>query len=263
MEPERVSLDPMRSRDVGWLILGVLLGALALYYLLWRTDGLSPGHLLARTTADWRGKTEPLAPVPTIPFPATASPAPPTPPPTISGAAPAGEESPSPLPALSPPTLPTPALDDFAALKGRSIAFPLRGYRLADLKDTFEERRGASRRHEALDILAPRGTPVLAVDDGSVAKLFESKQGGLTVYQFDDREGYAYYYAHLDRYADGLKEGMILKRGDPVGTVGTTGNAAPDTPHLHFAIFRLGPEKRWWEGTPVNPFSLFVSGEGR
>ncbi|MBC8646981.1 MAG: M23 family metallopeptidase, partial [Thermoanaerobaculia bacterium] len=162
----------------------------------------------------------------------------------------------------SPPSA-TPSFGDFAGLRGRSIGFPLRGYRLADLKDTFHERRGSSRLHEAMDILAPRGTPVLAVGDGRVAKLFESKQGGLTVYQFDDRERYAYYYAHLDRYAEGLKEGAILERGDPVGTVGTSGNAPPDTPHLHFAIFRLGPEKRWWEGTPVNPFPLFVTGEGR
>jgi murein DD-endopeptidase MepM/ murein hydrolase activator NlpD len=245
----------MRARDVGWLILGVLLGALSLYYVLWRTDGLSPGHVLARTTADWGGHTERPGPIPTIPFPATPSPAPAIP----SDPQPAAGDSAAPSPALSPPALPTPSLDDFAALKGRSIAFPLRAYRLAELKDTFDEQRGASRRHEALDILAPRGTPVLAVDEGPVAKLFESKQGGLTVYQFDTRERFAYYYAHLDRYADGLKEGMILKRGDPVGTVGTTGNAAPDTPHLHFAIFRLGPEKRWWEGTAVNPFPLFVT----
>lgn len=247
----------MRARDVGWLILGILLGALSLYYVLWRTDGLSPGHLLARTTADWGGHTEAAGPIPTIPFPATPSPAPAAIPGAVS---PAAGEAAAPSAALTPPALPTPSLDDFASLKGRSIAFPLRGYRLADLKDTFEEQRGDARRHEALDILAPRGTPVLAVDDGPVAKLFESKQGGLTVYQFDDRERYAYYYAHLDRYVDGLKEGMILKRGDPVGTVGTTGNAAPDTPHLHFAIFRLGPEKRWWEGAAVNPFPLFVTG---
>ena len=245
----------MRARDVGWLLLGMLLGALAIYYLLWRTDGLVPGHVLGRTTADWRGKREPLPPVPTIRFPVIH------PSPLVTPPGPA--DTPLVIGEPTPPPSATPSFDDFAGLKGRSIGFPLRGYRLADLKDTFHERRGSSRLHEALDILAPRGTPVLAVGDGRVAKLFESKQGGLTVYQFDDRERYAYYYAHLDRYADGLKEGVILKRGDPVGTVGTTGNAAPDTPHLHFAIFRLGPEKRWWEGTPVNPFSLFVTGEGR
>lgn len=125
------------------------------------------------------------------------------------------------------------------------------------IRDSFEEMHGGHR-HEAIDILSPRGTPVVAVDDGPVSKLFTSKQGGLTVYQFDPRGEYCYYYAHLDRYAEGLTEGAQLKRGDRVGYVGTTGNAPPDTPHLHFTIFRLGPEKRWWEGVAVNPYSLWA-----
>jgi peptidoglycan LD-endopeptidase LytH len=102
--------------------------------------------------------------------------------------------------------------------------------------------------------MAARGTPVLATADGKVVKLFTSKPGGLTVYQFDPDERYAYYYAHLDRYAEGLAEGQTLRRGDLVGYVGSTGNASPDAPHLHFAIFRLGPERQWWKGTPVNPY---------
>lgn len=134
---------------------------------------------------------------------------------------------------------------------------PVAGARTMDLRDNFEESRG-SRRHEAIDILAPRGTPVVAADEGRVAKLFTSKQGGLTVYQFDREEKYAYYYAHLDRYAEGLKEGGYLRAGDPVGSVGTTGNAPKDTPHLHFAIFELGPEKRWWEGKPLNPYPFLM-----
>lgn len=241
----------MRARELGWLLLGALLGALALYYVLWRTDGLAPGHLLARTTADWGRKGDPIAPVPTIPFPTAQPTVPATRPPLLASGAPAATET-------APPEVPTPAFADFAALKGRSIAFPLRGYRISELKDTFDEMRGRSRRHEALDILAPRGTPVLAVDDGQIAKLYTSKQGGLTVYQFDERQRFCYYYAHLDRYADHLKEGAIVRRGEPVGTVGTTGNAPPDTPHLHFAVFRLGPEKEWWKGTPVNPYPLFL-----
>jgi murein DD-endopeptidase MepM/ murein hydrolase activator NlpD len=249
----------MRPRDIGWLGLGVLLGALALYYALWRTDGLAPGHILTRTTADWTGGTEPLPPLPTIPFPTPAA--------SLSPAIIATVGTPdaaTPLAAATVlPEVPTPSLEEFAELKGRSIAFPLRGYRLADLTDTFHEARGTARRHEALDILAPRGTPVLAVDDGKIVKLFTSKQGGLTVYQFDPRERFAYYYAHLDRYAEGLKEGDQLRRGDRIGTVGTSGNAPPDTPHLHFAIFRLGPEKRWWEGTPVNPLPLFLPEDDR
>ena len=105
-------------------------------------------------------------------------------------------------------------------------------------------------------MLAPRNTPVLAVEDGKIAKLFTSKQGGLTIYQFDPTETYAYYYAHLERYADGLKEGMVLRRGQVVGYVGTSGNAYRAGPHLHFAIFRLTPEKRWWDGAPINPFPV-------
>jgi murein DD-endopeptidase MepM/ murein hydrolase activator NlpD len=97
---------------------------------------------------------------------------------------------------------------------------------------------------------------VIAAGDGRVVKLFRSVAGGLTVYQFDPSEQFAYYYAHLDHYAQSLTEGMMLKRGDPIGAVGTTGNARDDSPHLHFAIFKLGPEKRWWKGSPVNAFPL-------
>jgi murein DD-endopeptidase MepM/ murein hydrolase activator NlpD len=99
---------------------------------------------------------------------------------------------------------------------------------------------------------------VVAADEGKVEKLFTSKPGGLTVYQFDRDDTHCYYYAHLDRYAEGLHEGLFLRRGDPVGYVGTTGNAPRETPHLHFAIFELGPEKRWWEGKPINPYPFLM-----
>ena len=145
------------------------------------------------------------------------------------------------------------AADDAALLAARRLLIPVVGVTRANLRDTFDERRGATR-HEAIDIAAPRGTPVVAVGDGRVAKLFKSVPGGLTVYQFDPDEKFAYYYAHLDQYAEGLAEGMLLKRGDPLGYVGSTGNASPDAPHLHFAIFRLGPDRRWWTGTPTNPY---------
>lgn len=240
----------MRWKDLSLFGAGAVTGALALYYVLWRTDGLMKDHPLSRTTSDWSRKTAPLPPLATIPFPTPGRTPDPTPDPSpaAAGTTPAA------------PTLPTPSLEGFAELKGRSLSFPIEGYRLMDLKDSFHETRGGVRRHEALDILAPRGTPVLAVDEGAVVKLFTSEQGGLTVYQFDARERFCYYYAHLDRYAEGLREGTILKRGGRVGYVGTTGNARPDNPHLHFAIFRLGPEKRWWEGTALNPFPLFVAG---
>jgi len=135
----------------------------------------------------------------------------------------------------------------------RKLVFPLPSYDRSKLRDNFEEGRG-KRKHEALDIMAPRGTPVLAVDDGKVAKLFRSDAGGITVYQYDRDERYIYYYAHLDRYAKDLAEGQVLKRGQVLGYVGTTGNAPPNAPHLHFTIFKLGADKRWWKGTAVNPY---------
>ena len=135
---------------------------------------------------------------------------------------------------------------------------PVRGVTASDLRDNFNDIR-AGHRHEALDIMAPRGTPVLAAVEGTVVKLFLSKPGGLTVYQFDRSRTYCYYYAHLDRYAAGLTEGNLLHRGEVLGYVGSTGNASPDAPHLHFAIFQLGPEKRWWEGNiPLDPYSFLA-----
>ena len=136
------------------------------------------------------------------------------------------------------------------------LLVPVEGIPYAKLTDTFDQPRGQERHHEALDIMAPKGTPVRAVADGKVVKLFESKPGGTTLYQFDPSEQYAYYYAHLDKYADGIKEGMQLKRGDLIGYVGVTGNSDPNAPHLHFAVVALTPEKQWWKGTPVNPYPL-------
>jgi peptidoglycan LD-endopeptidase LytH len=136
---------------------------------------------------------------------------------------------------------------------------PVAGMEPGELVDNYNQMRG-SIRHEALDIMAPKGTPVVAAVDGELKKLFNSKKGGLTIYQFDEGEEYCYYYAHLDRYAPGVKEGMQLHRGDLIGYVGTSGNAAKDGPHLHFSVMKLGPEKQWWKGTPVNPYSMIVRG---
>lgn len=151
---------------------------------------------------------------------------------------------------------------DLAVLAERRLLMPVQGVAPAELRDTFGDGRDAGARpHEALDVMAPRGTPVLAVDEGRLVKLFTSVPGGLTLYQFDPSGRYAYYYAHLDRYADGLHEGMTLQRGQLVGYVGSTGNANPDAPHLHFAIFRLGPERQWWKGTAVNPYPLLAKAQ--
>jgi len=152
------------------------------------------------------------------------------------------------------PSLRNPGDKEVAELRAqRTLLAPVVGIAPDRLVDTYDQGRGA-RPHEAMDILAPRGTPVVAVDNGRIAKLFTSKPGGLTVYHFDEAGQLAYYYAHLDRYAEGLHEGMEIKRGDLVGYVGSTGNADPATPHLHFAVFKLGPEKKWWQGAAVNPY---------
>jgi len=136
------------------------------------------------------------------------------------------------------------------------LAMPLSGINPKKLTDNFSDRRDG-RKHEALDIMAPRGTPVRAVAEGNVAKLFTSKQGGLTVYQFDNSRTWCYYYAHLDRYATGLKDGTLLRVGDVLGYVGSTGDAWAKAPHLHFAVFKMGPEKKWWVGTAIDPLPLF------
>jgi murein DD-endopeptidase MepM/ murein hydrolase activator NlpD len=138
------------------------------------------------------------------------------------------------------------------------IGMPIAGVRLADIHNTFNQGRSGGRAHEATDIMKPRGTPVVAVDDGTIVKLFNSRDGGLTVYQFDSGGIYCYYYAHLDRYAEGLAEGMAVKRGDPIGYVGSTGNANVAGPHLHFGITRIGPEKHWWRGQPIDPYPLLI-----
>jgi murein DD-endopeptidase MepM/ murein hydrolase activator NlpD len=135
---------------------------------------------------------------------------------------------------------------------------PIRGLALTNLRDTFEEVH-SGRRHEAIDILEPRGTPVRAVVSGSIRKLFISKPGGNTIYQFDEIGVYCYYYAHLDGYAEGLHEGMPVKSGEVIGFVGSTGNADAHAPHLHFGIFELGPEKLWWQGKAVDPYPGLVA----
>lgn len=145
---------------------------------------------------------------------------------------------------------------DVANLQSRELLIPVRGLTKDDLASSFHQQRNG-REHEAMDILAPRGTDVLAVEDGHVAKLFVSDRGGLTIYQFDPSDLFVYYYAHLERYAPGLQEGQAVRRGDVIGYVGTSGNAPKETPHLHFAIVKLGPDRRWWEGTPLDPFLVW------
>ena len=168
-------------------------------------------------------------------------------PPAMENTLPAGT-----VPAVIAPTQQT-------ATQSGALIIPVQGVSANQLTNTFKDARGAGRVHDAIDIMAPIGTPVFAVADGKVVKLFNSKQGGLTIYQFDTSEVHAYYYAHLASYANGIVEGKSIRRGDLIGTLGSTGNASPEAPHLHFAIFVLGPEKNWWQGTAINPFTLLTN----
>ena len=166
-------------------------------------------------------------------------------------------EAAAPSPALPPPPASVAGDTDISQLRLRVLTLPVQGVMPAQLSDTYTQARAAGAPHEAIDIMSARGTPVLAVEDGKVAKLFLSKPGGITIYQFDPASQYAYYYAHLDRYAEGLTEGASLRKGQVIGYVGSTGNASPDAPHLHFAIFKLEPERQWWRGTPLNPYLVW------
>ncbi len=250
----------MKARAALVFLAGFVAGLLVFYSIAWRTGALAPGHWLSRTTRDIASSAGP-DPAPatpprlsTIPFPTQARAA-------AAAAASPTVALPVPLEISGPP----PAIGGALAISGMGrLLLPVQGVRIANLKDNFSEMRGGGTRpHEAIDIMAPRGTPVLAASTGRVAKLFTSQQGGLTVYQFDPTETWAYYYAHLDRYAPGLAEGATLTRGDRVGDVGSSGNASPAGPHLHFAIFRLGAEKHWWKGEPVDPYPLLVRAEER
>lgn len=172
--------------------------------------------------------------------------------------APAASEADRSAPDPSAPDAPQPAPPEPVEPPALQPLIPVEGVLPKDLVDTYGQARAEGRAHDAIDIMAARGTPVLAAVEGSVVKLFNSKDGGLAVYQFDKAREWCYYYAHLDRYEPGLREGMLLRRGDRLGYVGSTGNASPEGPHLHFAIYRLGPEKRWWEGIPINPYPLLA-----
>jgi murein DD-endopeptidase MepM/ murein hydrolase activator NlpD len=175
------------------------------------------------------------------------------------GRLPAGSAEPIGVTRPPPPSataLPVFSADPIADLRRRDLLIPVRDVDASELYDSFSDKRGANRLHEAIDILSPRGTPVVAVESGQIARLHFSEAGGITVYQHDPTEAYAYYYAHLDRYAPGLRDGATITKGQVLGYVGTSGNAPEDTPHLHFAIFRLTNKKQWWQGTPIDPYTI-------
>ena len=217
----------MRARTLGVFVLGFAAGVASLTAVLWTTGSLQLSTVHAGN-------------------PAVRISTPILPPSQPASAPPANAET-------SAPAAPTAAPGQPQAPP--HLAMPIAGIDPATLTDTFNEMH-AGKKHEALDIPAPRNTPVHAVAEGNVVKLFESKEGGHTVYQFDDSQTYCYYYAHLDHYATGLKEGTLLRKGDVLGYVGSTGNASEEAPHLHFAVNILGPDKHWWQGTPIDPLPL-------
>ncbi len=184
----------------------------------------------------------------------------PVPPATLPPAKPATPPSQAQVPAPStaaPLPAPVPPPGDLAQ---RDLLVPVQGVPRDKLQDTFDDARSQGRVHNAIDIMSPRGTPVLATEAGKIVKLFTSNRGGLTVYQFDPTETYCYYYAHLDHYVPGLKEGDQVAKGQVIAYVGSTGDASPDGPHLHFEITRLHPDKKWWQVDPINPYPVLREG---
>jgi len=222
---------------------GFALGAATVLLIVWLYGGSQGGSQGGGTVS------APPAREPAAASPMTSAPAPATPQP----AAPPAAAVP---PGATPPLLARPA-DDLAE---RDLLVPVQGVPRTGLQDTYDDARGQGRVHNAIDIMATRGTPVLAVEAGRIAKLFTSKLGGLTIYQYDPTETYCYYYAHLDRYAPGIKEGDQVSRGQVIGYVGSTGDASPDGPHLHFEITRLHADKKWWKGDAINPYPILREG---
>jgi len=206
------------------------------------------GALLGANVAWYVARSRPVPCAPAAPA-TIASPAPPD----VTGGAPLPAATPADVASVPMSTTPPVA----TAVPG-GLVIPVAGITASQLTDTYTQSRSEGRLHEAIDIMAPAGTPVIAAVDGPVAKLFTSERGGLTVYQFDPDGRRVYYYAHLQGYAPGLAEGRALKQGEVLGFVGSTGDASPDAPHLHFSVGELGPEKRWWKSTPMNPYPLLV-----
>jgi murein DD-endopeptidase MepM/ murein hydrolase activator NlpD len=160
-------------------------------------------------------------------------------------------------PAHSGPLSAAVAPADLDALWQRQLMVPVEGVSRAMLRDTFTAKRDKGI-HGALDILAPRSTPVVAADECIIGRLFSGPVGGIVIYAYDPTERFVYYYAHLERYRRGLAVGDRVAKGSVIGYVGTTGNAPPDTPHLHFQVMKRGVGRAWWDGPPINPFSFFA-----
>jgi murein DD-endopeptidase MepM/ murein hydrolase activator NlpD len=151
---------------------------------------------------------------------------------------------------------------DYTALSAppEALLIPVAGVKRKDLQDTYTQSRSGGRVHNAIDIIAPEGTPVVAVADGTIAKLFDSQMGGITVYQWSADKKFVYYYAHLQRRADGLQEKAVVKRGQLIGYVGDSGNAGTGNFHLHFSITVPADSTRHWDGEEINPYPVLIRG---
>lgn len=210
------------------------------------------GGSLIKLAGDQEG-TESVRPAEAAPSPDLASPSPASSDDTVAG----GMDSATGIAATS---LDTDRGTRADAENEGALAVPVLNVRPSDLTDTFmDERAGGDRMHEAIDIMAPEGTSVVAAAPGTIEKLFVSDAGGNTIYVRSTDKRTIYYYAHLSEYAEGLKEGQRVRRGQRIGTVGSSGNASPEAPHLHFAIMRTTPDADWWEpSNAVNPFPLLT-----
>jgi peptidoglycan LD-endopeptidase LytH len=173
---------------------------------------------------------------------------------TLAGSSPSA--TPTTTPVASPVNSPSPAPKPSISGANPELIIPVAGVRADQLRDTFDEARSEGRVHDAIDIPAPHGTAVMAAADGTIVKLFQSDRGGITVYELSSDQRFFYYYAHLDRYTDGLAEGQVVKQGSTIAYVGDTGNAGTGNYHLHFSIAIASDPKRWWEGTNINPYPL-------
>lgn len=239
---------------------GALCGAVAVGVYLAATTNNPQQQVLVPAPAPVPPAPAPVPPAPApIVQPAPAVPTPAPAPVAIAPALPPASQSAAPAPAPAPRIVVTePPKEPSGPTHTGSLVVPVAGITPGQLRDNFHQRRGKEL-HEAIDIMAPRGTPVVAVEDGTIVRLFTSKPGGLTIYQFDPTLKYSYYYAHLDRYAQGITEKRAVKKGEVIGYVGSTGNASPDAPHLHFQIFELNADKRWWQGKAINPYPILTA----
>lgn len=171
-------------------------------------------------------------------------------------------QSPGQPPVAAKPGMPMPPAASYDTAAIGPLKIPVRGIVAGQLVDTFSQARSGGRLHDAVDIMAPHGTPVIAAEQGRVERLLFSNGGGLTVYIRSPDRRLIYYYAHLEGFAPDLAEGQLLRQGDPIGRVGSTGNADPAAPHLHFAILATTPERKWYEATsPINPYPLLVKAQ--